>query len=107
MGKAKYSCPECFNLMIKQSDVFEFSSVGLSTKKKKRRLHICSKCSYQTFTPSHIGLPFHPHLVDDFVVLERLLDPAYVLDGSFCKLYDAYFERKNQLVTYKIMQPVM
>jgi len=33
----------------------------------------------------------------DFVQLENLLDPATVLDGSFCKLYDRYFECKTLL----------
>jgi hypothetical protein len=97
MGKTKYACPDCSSLLIKQSDIFEFLSVGASTKKRKRRLHICSSCSYQTFTPTHAScIPFQ--LVDDFVLVERFLDPAEKLDGSFCQLYDAYFAPVRQNV---------
>jgi hypothetical protein len=46
---------------------------------------------YETFTPNYPVPFFVPGVADDFVVAERLLDPAELLDGSFCELHDAYF----------------
>jgi hypothetical protein len=97
MSKAKYSCPSCGHFpMIKKHDVFKFFGIGRLNRKKKRKLHVCSFCSYETFTPNY-PLPFFvPGVADDFVVFERLSDSAEFLDGSFCQLYDGYYKQVRQ-----------
>lgn len=95
MSKLKYSCSVCGSLLVKNHDVVQFLSFGgfENAKKKKRKLHTCSSpsCSYETFFPNRVALPFSPSFEDDFVALERALDPSEILDGSFCFLHDTYF----------------
>jgi hypothetical protein len=79
--------------LTKKPDVFKYFGIGRLNRNKRRTLHVCSSCSYETFTPNY-PLPFFvPGVADDFVVFERLADSAYFLDGSFCQLHDVYFKR--------------
>ena len=107
MGKKKYSCPSCsYFPLTKKPDIFEYFGIGRLNKKKKRTLHVCSSCLYETFTPNYPVPFFVAGVADDFVVLERLLDPAELLDGSFCELHDAYFVNVRQDVRHDVKHDV-
>jgi hypothetical protein len=107
MAKKKYSCPFCsYFPLIKKPDIFQYFGIGRLDRKKKRTLHVCSSCSFETFTPNYPVPFFVPGVADDFVVAERLLDPAELLDGSFCQLYDAYFVNIRHPVTDDVKHQV-